>query len=108
DIISESEAAALRAASRYNVIDLELPAPEPGDASGHSRYARAAAALAAWRADGVLVREDEPRVYAVEETFGWEGGQHRRPGILAAVRLADWDERVVLPHEHTLAAPKAD
>jgi uncharacterized protein (DUF1015 family) len=108
DIISEREAAALRATSPYNAICLELPEPEPGDAGGQSRYRRAASELAAWRRDGVLRRDDAPSVYAVEEAFTWQDTQHRRRGLLAAVRLAAWEERIVLPHERTLAAPKAD
>ncbi|HEY7065972.1 MAG TPA: DUF1015 domain-containing protein [Chloroflexota bacterium] len=108
DVISATEAAALRAASPYNAIHLELPEPEPGDAPGATRYARAAATLGEWRAEGALARDAEPTLYAIEETFGWEGATHRRRGIMAAVGLADWDARVVLPHEHTLAGPKAD
>jgi uncharacterized protein (DUF1015 family) len=108
DVISAAEAASLRAGSPYNAIHVELPEPEPGDATGHSRYRRAAETLSAWRRDGVLARDDTPTLYAVEETFAWQGQTHRRRGVLAAVRLANWDERVVLPHERTLAAPKAD
>ena len=108
DIISASEAHALRAASPYNAVRLELPEPEPGDREGMTRYRVAADALAAWRAEGILVRDREPRLYVFEETFGWQGATHRRRGVMAAVGLADWDARVVLPHEHTLAGPKAD
>jgi uncharacterized protein (DUF1015 family) len=108
DVISAPEAAALRAASPYNAIRLELPEPDPGDSAGTTRYRRAAGTLAAWRTEGALIREAEPCVYAIEETFGWQGATHQRRGIMAAVGLADWDARVVLPHEHTLAGPKAD
>src|SRR5581483_6239358 len=108
DVIAPHEAAALRAASPYNAVRLELPEPEPGDVVGLSRYRRAADTLAAWRAEGVLIRETEPCLYAIEETFGWQGTTHRRRGVMAAVGLADWDARVVLPHEQTLAGPKAD
>jgi uncharacterized protein (DUF1015 family) len=98
----------LRAASPYNAVRLELPEPDAGDAEGFSRYRRAASTLAAWRAEGALVRDAEPCLYAIEEIFGWEGTQHRRRGVMAAVGLADWDAHVVLPHEHTLSGPKAD
>src|SRR5205814_5234832 len=69
DVISPAQAAALRAASPYNAIHLELPESLPSDTDSHARYARAAAALRRWRAEGVLVRDDEPRRYAVDETF---------------------------------------
>jgi uncharacterized protein (DUF1015 family) len=108
DIIGPREGAALRAASPYNAIRLELPEADEGDVEGRSRYGRAAETLAAWRAEAALVRETEPCLYAIEETFGWQGMTHRRRGVMAAVGLADWDAHVVLPHEHTLAGPKAD
>ncbi len=108
DVISDREAAALRQASPYNAIHIELPEPEPGDSTGASRYARAAALLRQWQAEGALARDERPHLYAVEERFTWEGVTHCRRGVLAAVRLADWSEHVVLPHERTLAAPKAD
>jgi uncharacterized protein (DUF1015 family) len=108
DIISPGEARELRAASPYNAVHLELPEPEPGDREGMTRYRRAAETLAAWRSEGAVVRESQPCWYAFEETFGWNGATHRRRGVMAAVGLADWEARVVLPHEHTLAGPKAD
>lgn len=108
DVISPREAADLRAASPYNAIRLELPELDRGDSQGLTRYARAAETLAGWRAEGALVRDAEPCLYAIEETFGWQGARHRRRGVMAAVGLADWDARIVLPHEHTLAGPKAD
>jgi uncharacterized protein (DUF1015 family) len=108
DVIAPREAIALRAASPYNAIRLELPEPDEGDTEGRTRYRRAAETLAAWRAEGALVREAEPCLYAIEETFGWQGRTYRRRGIMAAVGLADWDARVVRPHEQTLAGPKAD
>src|SRR5438128_2167284 len=88
DVISAGEAAELRAASPYNAIRLELPEPEPGDSEGATRYRRAAETLAGWQSEGALLRDVEPRLYAIEETFGWQGATHRRRGIMAAVGLA--------------------
>jgi uncharacterized protein (DUF1015 family) len=104
DVISDETAAALRARSPYNAIRLELP----DTATGDGRYAEAAALLATWLADGVLRREPAPCLYPVEEEFVWAGTRWRRRGVLALVRLVPWEAGVVLPHERTLAGPKAD
>ncbi|HLI26980.1 MAG TPA: DUF1015 domain-containing protein [Chloroflexota bacterium] len=104
DVIDAGLAAALRARSPYNAIHLELPADGPGDA----RYARAAARLADWEARGVLRREATPCLYPVEEEFVWAGARWRRRGVLALVRLVPWEAGEILPHERTLAGPKAD
>jgi len=108
DVISPEEAGHLRASSPLNAVRLELPegAPEPDAAD--SRYAAAARTLGQWRAEGILIREEQPALYLVEESFVWDGVPKQRRGVLGAVRLADWSERVVLPHERTLSGPKAD
>jgi uncharacterized protein (DUF1015 family) len=108
DVIPPDEAIRLRAASPYNAVRLELPEGTPDETAPDSRYAAAARTLREWRAQGVLADEPRPALYLVEERFDWEGRQHRRRGVLAAVRLVDWSKRVVLPHEHTLSGPKAD
>jgi len=73
--------------------------------SGARDYAAAAALLDAWRRDGVLVRDPAPSLYGLEERTS--DGRVRR-GFLALLRLADYAERVVLPHERTMAGPKQD
>ncbi|MBX5493083.1 MAG: DUF1015 domain-containing protein [Chloroflexi bacterium] len=104
DVISAEAAAILRASSPYNAIHVELPTGEAGD----GRYAQAAALFAEWLARGVLQRDPAPCLYPVEEEFEWAGVRRRRRGVLALVRLTAWEEGVVLPHERTLAGPKAD
>jgi uncharacterized protein (DUF1015 family) len=108
DVISPAEARALRQRSALNAVHLELPEPESASVPEATKYQNAARTLQRWCAEGILQREDAASVYAVEETFVWEQRTLRRRGILAVVRLAEWSERQVLPHEKTLAAPRAD
>ena len=108
DVIAPDEATRLRAASPYNAVRLELPQGPSGANESDDRYAAAARTWQAWRAAGVLAEDPRPALYLVEEQFTWEGRQCRRRGVLATVRLADWSERVILPHERTLSGPKAD
>jgi uncharacterized protein (DUF1015 family) len=108
DVITPDEAMQLRAANPYNAVRLELPEGSPEETSPDSRYAAAARTLRDWRVEGVLAEGPRPALYVVEERFDWEGQQRRRRGVLAVVRLADWSEAVVLPHERTLSGPKAD
>ncbi len=100
DVIDESERERL-AAEPENVVHLTLP---PG-AEGSRDYAASARMLAAWVESGVLVRDPAPRIYALEERT--TEGRVRR-GMLALLRLCDYAERVVLPHERTMAGPKRD
>lgn len=105
DVISPAEREGLAAREPHNVVRLILP-----DGLGDEKYARSAELLARWRADGVLVRDGEPAFYRIDQTFAPPGGgpRLRRRGFLALVRLVPFSERIVLPHERTLAGPKED
>ena len=61
-----------------------------------------------WLREGVLARDGEPALYRYHQTFTAEGKTATRRGFICRIRLARFDERVVLPHERTLAGPKAD
>ena len=88
--------------SDYNAVRLELPAePDP--------YAASASRLREWLASGVLSQDGEPALYPCFQTFEDEHGVTRtRKGLFAALRLHDFADGEVLPHERTLSGPKAD
>lgn len=105
DVIAEPERAALEAGSPYNAVRLELPRDE----TGRDRYQAARALLASWRAEGVLVRDDEPSFYVYRMGFRDEAGHDRHTtGVLGAMGLPDGPEADVLPHERTMPKPKDD
>ena len=108
DVIPAAQAAELRERSPYNAVHIDLPVA-PGEAAQDAAYARAAAAFARWQSGGVLVREATPNLYLVDQTYrGPDGRERTRRGFIARLRLADFAERVVLPHERTHAGPKVD
>jgi len=106
DVIGPDEQHALLEASEHNAVRLELPPDEAGRTG--SRYERAKAYLAEWRSQGVLRRDAAPTYYLSETTFSFANATYRRRDVLAAVAVEPWSARVALPHEHTMAAPKAD
>jgi uncharacterized protein (DUF1015 family) len=61
-----------------------------------------------WRERGVLVRDADPAIYIHRHEFRHEGGRVVRTGLLARVRLHDWADRVVLPHERTNPGPREE
>ena len=108
DVISAAQAAALRSRSPYNATHVDLPVM-PGEVAETVAYTRSAAMFRTWRADGVLRRDETPRVYLVDQTYrGPDGRERRRRGFVARLRLAAFSEGVVLPHERTHAGPKED
>jgi len=104
DVITPEEREALLAAHPRNAVRLVL-APSADDAG----YAAAGDAFRSWIREGVLAAEAEPAVYLLEQRFDTEAaGPMTRRGLLARFRAEDPERRVVLPHENTRKAPKAD
>lgn len=108
DVMPPQQAERLLRESPHNAVRLELGPGLPDPAAPDSRYARAAATLDAWIADGTLRRDPERCYYVYEQAFTLQGRALRRRAFFAAVRLTPWGDGAVLPHEQTLAAPKAD
>ena len=87
---------------------LEYGETRPDDTPSSNRYTRAAATLRDWLQSGVLVRDDAPALYVDDQQFSHEGRLLTRRSLFARVRLHDWDEGPIRPHERTLNRPKED
>lgn len=98
DVIEPEARAALAARDPHNAVRLILP----------DTYDAAAAALAQWRADEVLVTDVAPTfsIYRMEFT-GDDGVPQRTTGVLGALGLDDAGSGV-MPHERTLPKAKTD
>ena len=97
DVIGAVEREELQRKNPHNVVHLTLPDSEE----------EAAAQLADWRQQGVLVRDAEPAYWWLAQDYeGPDGVRRRREGFVAALRAEPYESRVVLPHELTHAGPK--
>jgi uncharacterized protein (DUF1015 family) len=108
DVISPEAQAEYHARSPWNIVRVELGFGPTDLTLTSNRYAAAAATLASWQEEGVLLRDPVPAMYLHEHEFVYEGRRRVRRGIMVAGRLHDWSEGEVRPHEHTRAGPKAD
>jgi uncharacterized protein (DUF1015 family) len=92
-----------------NVIRLEYGLTTPEDTDDDNRYTRAAADLKNWLDERILIREDQPVIYSYFLDYRTRDGEQKTlKGFLSRVLLEELDSGVVLPHENTLAGPKAD
>jgi hypothetical protein len=97
DVISPELHERLLAAGPYNSVRLVRP-DDP---------AEAAQLLADWQRDGVLVREQEPAVWLLEDDFvGPDGVARKRRSLVARAALEPYDRGVVLPHERSFPKPR--
>ncbi|MDI6856911.1 MAG: DUF1015 domain-containing protein [Dehalococcoidia bacterium] len=108
DVISPQEQRLLYERSPFNAVRLELGETSPSDSPSDNRYTRAAATLSDWLSRGVLLQEPSPAFYLYEQDFEHEGHPLTRRALFARVRLHQWSEGKVLPHERTLGGPKED
>jgi uncharacterized protein (DUF1015 family) len=105
DVIDADQRAALVARSPYNVVNLDLPE----DPAGGDVYDHAARLLAQWQADGAIVRDDEPALWILRQSYtGPDGRALTRQGFLGRVRVTDYGAGRIRPHERTHPGPKED
>jgi len=103
DVIDAEGRAALVSQSPNNIVVLDLP-------QGDDPYANAASTLQEWIANGVLVRDELPALWAVEQVYEAPGGggSLTRRGFLSRMAVEEYGRGRVLPHERTHAGPKED
>jgi len=103
DIISPQQQEKLYTEAPHNAIHLELA---PGE--GEARYANAAANLNNWLSAGVLTDAGSDALYLYEEDFVVGGQKKYVRGLIARVKLEEFEKGIVLPHEETLSKAKQD
>jgi uncharacterized protein (DUF1015 family) len=102
DVIDQQQRADLVARSPYNVVNIDLP-------QGDNPYAAAAQELNRWRAEGVVIQDPEPALWALAQDYiGPDGQKRTRTGFLARVRVTEYGPGMIRPHERTHPGPKED
>jgi uncharacterized protein (DUF1015 family) len=95
DVVTKKERDRLVAQNPCNIFALELP-----DYNG-DKYVRAAGLFNQWLKDGVLKKEDASAIYPYEIEFSLRGRIFSRRGMVALIRIEDWESRIIRPHEKT-------
>jgi len=112
DVIDAPARARLLQRSPYNAVAIDLPKPfDPADPASNPSgdpYAEAARTIERWLAEGALVADEQPSIWAMTQDYtAPDGSRHSRNGILARVRVVEYDEGV-RPHERTHPGPLQD
>ena len=87
-----------------NLIRVILRKDEPGQ----DKYQGAARTLEEWIAQGVMVRDAKPALYAYHQTCKTPQGVKLRKGLSALVQIDEPGKGKILPHEQTHTGPKID
>ncbi len=103
DVIDASQRAELIARSPFNVAAVDLPQGEPDP------YAAARELFERWQAQGAVVRDEQPALWAHSQDYSGPDGQRRtRRGFFCRVRIEGYGAGRVRPHERTHPGPKED
>jgi len=84
----------------YNYVRIVLPKED-------NRYELAKERIEEWQKNRILIRDEKPAFYLYYQEFERDG-RHLRKGLVAALRLEEFEKGIVLPHEKTLSKPKED
>jgi uncharacterized protein (DUF1015 family) len=108
DIIPAGQNEQLYALSPFNFVRLEAGRDLPQDTALDNKYSRAAATLHEWLGQGVLETDHDAAIYVHDHSFTFGGLEYVRRGLIARVRLEEWDRMVIRPHESTFADARSD
>jgi uncharacterized protein (DUF1015 family) len=97
DVLDEPARVELRARDPHNVVRLTS---DPDETVAGRRFRE-------WLDEGVLVRDEKPAVWVLEQdVVGEHGAAGTRTGLAVSLRAQPYADRVVLPHEATHAGTK--
>ncbi len=108
DVIRPDMQEELYARNPYNVVRLILGKQYQDDSESNSRYTRSAKDFADWQTQGILKDDAEPSFYVYSQEYIFNGKTNNRIGFFARVKLEDFSEGNICPHEFTLAKAKKD
>lgn len=107
DVIAKDERGSFFDRDPHNAIRFELTRDAADEASTDYSWIRET--LDAWRASGVLIRDESPGYYVMGQRYTAPSGEVlERVGFFGELALEEYESRIVRPHERTLAGPKAD
>lgn len=108
DIITPQMQQELYQRHECNFVRLEFSRELPEDKDADNKYTRAADTLVKWLEQDILKADKTPAIYLHDHYFTYGEKEYRRRGIICLVKLEEWSEMVVRPHEGTLSEPKGD
>ncbi len=108
DVISEKDQALFYERSPYNMVRLIRGKSTPYDTRGNNPHSRASDHLRRWLQEGVLKQDAEAGLYLTALDFPFQDTHQTRYGLIARVKLTEFADGVVLPHEKTFTNVKSE
>jgi uncharacterized protein (DUF1015 family) len=107
DIISPEDRIHYHKRHPQNFVRLILGEESATDTDSNNRFTRAKKYLHTWLSRGILKQDYARAIYVYQQRYEREGRACAIRGLVCAVRVHDYSDGVILPHENTLAKPKS-
>ncbi len=107
DIISPEDRVYYHELHPANFVRLVLGEERESDSDTDNRFTRARGYLDEWLASAAMKQDLEPAIYVYRQLYERDGRTLAILGLTCAVKLHDYADGVILPHENTLAKPKS-
>ncbi len=92
----------------HNIVRIVRGKEKPGDDGGDNKFTRAGKHFRDWLAEGLFIRDNADSIYLYTQKFRLGDSELTRRGFIVAVKLEDYESRVILPHEHTFPKHNLD
>jgi uncharacterized protein (DUF1015 family) len=92
----------------YNVIRLILNRPKKSDKDPEQPYLRAAQFLEQWLAQRVMIQDSTPGLYLYRQRYLMESEYKECTGLVVRVRVEEFADGGILPHEEIMPQPLQD
>jgi len=104
DVLDEGPKRQLLARDPHNIVAIDLPVTPPKTVGPDQAYEQAGATFRHWLAQGVLVQDEKPSLFAYEQAYEVGGIVHRRRGLFANLEVEDFNRPGggIFRHEHTI------
>ncbi len=112
DMIDEAMVDRLYSKHPLNTVRITQNKKEAADTCNKDRHLRAAKFFDEWVEKGIIAQDTQDSIYIYQQTFtidvAGKPTTHKRTGVCVLVKLVDFEEQIVFPHEYTLSGPKQD
>ena len=103
DVINSEQQKELMNSSQYNVVHIDF-----NDGEGDEKYKISMNTLNNWIENNILALDDKESLYPYLQEFEYKGKGYKRIGLIGLVKIHEFKDKIILPHEETFSGPKED
>ena len=103
DVINSEQQKELMNSSQYNVVHIDF-----NDGEGGEKYNISINTLNHWIENNILALDDKESLYPYLQEFEYKGKGYKKIGLIGLVKIHEFKDKIILPHEETFSGPKED